>query len=164
MTKTMKKRLPLLESFAAVFAVATVAFMTALPAIQETGERNVDLQDNLSLIRTAVFRFSMDHEVDGSEVNPAQNSNDFELQILGRTRSDGSTHQRGRFEDRFFGPYLNAIPVNPVNELSSVRVMPSGISEPVFNGIAGWVYVTDTGEIFADLAGMDDRGIAFSEY
>lgn len=164
MTKTMKKRLPLLESFAAVFAVATVAFMTALPAIQETGERNVDLQDNLSLIRTAVFRFSMDHEMDGTEVHPAQNNNDFELQILGRTRSDGSTHQRGRFEDRFFGPYLNAMPVNPVNGLSSVRIMPSGISEPIFNGLAGWVYITDTGKIFADLAGVDDRGIAFSEY
>ncbi|HIG91025.1 MAG TPA: hypothetical protein EYQ77_01165, partial [Methylococcaceae bacterium] len=49
MTKTMKKRLPLLESFAAVFAVATVAFMTALPAIQDTGERNVDLQDKQEL-------------------------------------------------------------------------------------------------------------------
>ena len=106
----------------------------------------------------------MDHEMDGTEVHPAQNNNDFELQILGRTRSDGSTHQRGRFEDRFFGPYLNAMPVNPVNGLSSVRIMPSGISEPIFNGLAGWVYVTDTGKIFADLAGVDDRGIAFSEY
>jgi hypothetical protein len=164
MTKTMKKRLPLLESFAAVFAVATVAFMTALPAIQETGERNVDLQDNLSLIRTAVFRFSMDHDMNGIAVSPAQNGEDFDLQVLGRTRSDGSTHQRGRFEDRFFGPYLNSIPMNPVNHQSTVRVMPSGVSEPIFNGTAGWVYVADTGEIFADLAGVDDRGIAFSEY
>lgn len=160
----MTKRLPLLESFAAVFAVATVAFMTALPAIQETGERNIDLQDNLSLIRTAVFRFSMDHEVGGLEVNPAAEGENFELQILGRTRSDGTTHQRGRFEDRFFGPYLNSIPVNPVNQHDTVRVMPSGISEPIFNGTAGWVYVTDTGKIYADLAGIDARGIAFSEY
>jgi hypothetical protein len=164
MTKTMKKRLPLLESFAAVFAVATVAFMTALPAIQDTGERNVDLQDNLSLIRTAVFRFSMDHEVDGIEVSPAVGGVNFEEQILGRTRSDGTTHQRGRFEDRFFGPYLNTIPTNPVNDLNTVRIMPSGINTPIFNGTSGWVYVTDTGEIFADLAGVDARGIAFSEY
>jgi hypothetical protein len=56
------------------------------------------------------------------------------------------------------------MPVNPVNGLSSVRIMPSGISAPIFNGLAGWVYVTDTGKIFADLAGVDDRGIAFSEY
>ncbi|MBC8370971.1 MAG: hypothetical protein H8E25_13315 [Planctomycetes bacterium] len=160
----MKKRLPLLESFAAVFAVATVAFMTALPAIQETGERNVDLQDNLSLIRTAVFRFSMDHEVDGTDVSPVANGENFESQILGRTRSDGSTHQRGRFEDRFFGPYLNSIPMNPVNNLDTIRVMPTGIKEPIFNGTAGWVYVSDTGEIFADLAGVDARGIAYSQY
>ncbi|MDP6962744.1 MAG: hypothetical protein QGF46_01100 [Planctomycetota bacterium] len=160
----MTKRLPLLESFAAVFAVATVAFMTALPAIQDSGERNVDLQDNLSLIRTAVFRFTMDHEVDGAKVNPAFNGEDFEAQILGRTRSDGSTHQRGRFEDRFFGPYLNAIPMNPVNDLNTIRVMPKGVTEPILNGTAGWVYVSDTGEIFADLAGVDARGDAYSEY
>ncbi|MFT7516709.1 MAG: hypothetical protein ACI84O_000494 [Myxococcota bacterium] len=160
----MTKRLPLLESFAAVLAVATVAIMTALPAIQETGERNVDLQDNLSLIRTAVFRFSMDHEAEGIEVKPGVAGENFELQIVGRTRSDGTTHQRGRFEDRFFGPYLNSIPVNPVNNNNTVRVMPSGISEPIFNGTAGWVYVIDTGEIYADLAGIDARGVAFSEY
>jgi|MDSW01.2.fsa_nt_gb hypothetical protein len=164
MTNTMKKRLPLIESFAAVFAIATAAIMTALPAITETGERNVDLQDNLSLVRTAIFRFSLDHEVNGSDVYPVANGESFYEQILGRSRSNGSTHQRGRFEDRFFGPYLNSIPINPVNQLNTVRVMQKSAEKPVFNGTSGWVYVPATGEIFADLVGADTRGVAYSEY
>jgi len=164
-TKTMKQRLPLFETFAAVLAVAAVAFLTALPNSGERdGEKNVELHDSLSVLRTAVFRFSMDHEVTGSPMMPGGDNADMEQQLVGRSRGDGSTELLSDFEDRFCGPYLHHLPVNPVNGLSSVRSMPSNYTSPVLNGSCGWVYVPATGKIYADLAGADARGVAYLEY
>lgn len=160
----MKSRLPLFETIAAVVAVCAVAFLTALPATQtSTGQANVELNDSLSVLRTAVFRYSMDHQVDGSPLHPGTNG-EFLDQLTGRSRSDGRTIRTDELEDRFFGPYLETIPANPVNGLSTVRVMPHGFDEPVLNGSSGWVYLPGTGEIFADLPGADSRGVAYLEY
>ncbi|MDA0668148.1 MAG: hypothetical protein O3A95_10865 [Planctomycetota bacterium] len=161
----MKQRLPLFETFAAVLAVAAVAFLTALPnSGEQGGEKNVELHDGLSVLRTAVFRFSMDHEVAGSPMMPGGADVDLEQQLVGRSRGDGGTELLNDFEDRFFGPYLENLPVNPVNGLSSVRSMPPNYSSPVLNGSCGWVYVPATGKIYADLAGADARGVAYLEY
>lgn len=160
----MKKKLPLFETFAAVLAVAAVAFLTALPSSGEQGSKNVELLDSLSVLRTAVFRFSMDHESQGSPMMPGRTDLDFEAQLIGRSRSDGSTSAFESYEDRFCGPYLEDLPVNPVNGLNSVRLMPASYSDPVLNGSAGWVYVPATGKIYADLPGADDRGVAYLEY
>jgi len=162
--ETMNQRLPLFETFAAVLAIVAVALLTALPSSGDPGEKNVELHDSLSVLRTAVFRFSMDHEVQGSPMMPGRANLDFEEQLVGRSRSDGSTAMVNNFEDRFHGPYLQTLPSNPVNGLSSVRSMPENYSTPVLNGSCGWVYVPATGEIYADLAGADERGVAYLEY
>jgi len=159
----MKQRLPLFETIAAVVAVAAVAFLTALPATKTSGEANIGLHDSLSVLRTAVFRYSMDHQVDGSPLMPGCEG-DFHDQLTGRSRSDGRTVLQDQVEDRFFGPYLESVPVNPVNQLNTVRVMPEGFRQPVLNGSAGWVYLPSTGEVYADLPGNDDRGIAYLSY
>ncbi len=160
----MKQRLPLFETLAAVFAVAAVAFLTALPAASDAGQKNGALVDGLSVLRTAVFRFSMDHQAQGSPLMPGRNDQDFAAQLCERSRADGTTQSLGDFEDRYLGPYLEEIPVNPVNGKNTVRVMPEGYTTPVLNGSAGWVYVPDTGKIYADLPGTDDRGEAFLSY
>ena len=160
----MKQRLPLFETFAAVFAVAAVAFLTALPSSWEKGAKNVELLDSLSVLRTAVFRFSMDHESLGSPMMPGRGSLDFEAQLTARSRTNGTTDKVHDFEDRFCGPYLQELPLNPVNGLASVRTMPENYTNPVLNGSAGWVYVPATGKVYADLPGIDHLGIAYLEY
>ncbi|MHC4379785.1 MAG: hypothetical protein ACYSU1_01660 [Planctomycetota bacterium] len=160
----MKQKLPLFETLAAVLAVAAVAFLTALPSSGDKGSKNVELLDSLSVLRTAVFRFSMDHEAQGSPMMPGRSNQDFEAQLVGRSRSNGSTDALETHEDRFCGPYLEDLPVNPVNGLNSVRLMPTHYSEPVLNGSSGWVYVPATGKIYADLPGSDSRGVAYLEY
>jgi len=162
--KTMKQRLPLFETFAAVLAIAAVALLTALPSSGDHGEKNVELLDSLSVLRTAVFRFSMDHEIQGSPMMPGRSELNFEEQLIGRSRADGSTSALADFEDRFHGPYLQALPINPVNGLTSVRSMPESYSTPVLNGSCGWVYVPATGKLYADLAGADERGVAYLDY
>ena len=160
----MKQRLPLFETLSAVLAVAAVAFLTALPNSGEQGEKNIELHDGLSVLRTAVFRFSMDHQDQGMPMMPGRHGLDVGQQLVSRSRADGSFEAVGEFEDRYCGPYLEELPVNPVNGLASVRSMPASYSSPVLNGSAGWVYVPATGKVYADLPGADSRGVAYLEY
>ena len=160
----MKNRHPLLETLAAVVCVAAVAVLTALPSSEQVGEKNVELHDSLSVLRTAIFRFSMDHELDDMPLMPGVAVGEIEAQLVGVSRSDGSTSNPGRSEDRYYGPYLDKMPINPVNGLHSIRSMPTDYNMPVLNGSTGWVYVPATGKVYADLPGADSRGITYLEY
>ncbi len=160
----MKNRHPLLETIAAVICVAAVAVLTALPSSEQVGEKNVELHDSLSVLRTAIFRFSMDHELDNRPLMPGVGVSQIESQLTGVSRSDGSTTNPGQTEDRFFGPYLEKLPINPVNGLNTIRSMPTDYVTPVLNGSTGWVYVPATGKVYADLPGADSRGITYLEY
>jgi hypothetical protein len=166
------KPLPLLESVAAVLLIGTVATLTALPAQRGDGSEDqaasAELSDSLGLLRTAIFRFSMEHEAaDGGALLPGRCGADLVAQLTGASRRDGGTDPQesvtGR-DDRWYGPYLDAIPVNPANGLSTIRLMPEGYDEPVVNGSAGWVYVCDTGRIHPDLPGADARGVEYSTF
>lgn len=160
----MKNRHPLLETLVAVVCVGAVAVLTALPSAEKVGEKNVELHDSLSVLRTAIFRFSMDHELDDMPLMPGVVEADITNQLVGVSRSNGSTDAPVNTEDRFFGPYLDVVPPNPVNGLQTIRSMPVEYNAPVLNGSAGWVYVPSTGKVYADLPGADTRGITYLEY
>ncbi len=149
------------ESIAAASAVIIVILLTALPAVTETPTRNVGVSDGLAVIRSSMFRFGMDHSATfsyGENINLVE-------QLTGRSRQDGTTELReGKADDLFFGPYLEAIPVNPENGLASIRIMPADFNEPVLNGSAGWVFVPATGRIYPDLPGEDARGVSYATY
>lgn len=155
----MGRHLPLLEAVAAVALIGAVAVLTALPGSRAAApEMHPELQDGLGVLRTAIFRFSMEHDPGGRDLlMPGMNGEDIGAQLTGPTSRSGATSTAasatGR-DNRWYGPYLDAIPVNPVNGLSSIRSMPSGYLEPVFNGSAGWVYLPETGEIYPDLPGQ----------
>jgi hypothetical protein len=89
---------------------------------------------------------------------------DFELQLLGPSRANGTVFQpeQGR-EDRWHGPYLESFPTNPHSGLSSVRFA-SGSGAPALTGEAGWVYQPETGKAWPDLPGRDLRGVLYAEY
>jgi hypothetical protein len=155
----MGRHLPLLEAVAAVALIGAVAVLTALPGSRAAApEEHPELQDGLGVLRTAIFRFSMDHDPGGRDLlMPGADGEDISAQLIGTSSRSGSTaageSATGR-DNRWYGPYLDAIPVNPVNGLSSIRSMPPGYLEPVFNGSAGWVYLPETGEIYPDLPGQ----------
>lgn len=165
----MAKSLPILEAVGAVVLIGAVALLTALPGARvQAAEKNLDLADGLGVLRTAVFRFSMDHEDEFTRDSllPGGEGQDIVAQLCGPSRRDGSvaTVADGGFDNRWYGPYLDRIPVNPVNGLATVRVMPPGYPEAVFTGAAGWIYLPETGEIFPDLPGADARGVSYSTY
>lgn len=63
------------------------------------------------------------------------------------------------------GPYLQHIPKNPLNDLSSIQMLGNGENFPA-NGddSHGWIYKAATGEIRADSAGTDDSGKRYYDY
>lgn len=160
----LKHRLPLFESIAAVLAVAIVAVLTALPSPKADPARDARLLDEICLARTAVFRFRWEHSDRAGAIEPGRAGEDIALQLTGLTRNDGSTYEplSGR-EDRWNGPYLRAIPVNPVNGLATIRTVPDG-APPVLNGTAGWVYQLGSGLVLPDLPGRDPRGVLYADY
>ncbi len=160
----MKHRHPLIETIVTIVCVAAVAVLTAVPSSSNAGEKNIALQDSLTVLRTAVFRYSMDHEHNHVPLMPGVLMGEIEAQLVGLSRANGSTDNLEHAEDRYYGPYLNQIPVNPVNHLQSIRSMGPEEILPVLNGTCGWVYVPATGKVYADLPGADSRRIAYLEY
>ena len=159
-----QKRIPIFECAAAILAVGLVAALTALPSSNSSRQADIQTMDNLGLLRASIFRFSMEHsDLDGA-LWPGQNDLNFEQQLLGPSRANGTVFEPdcGR-EDRWHGPYLESFPTNPHSGLSNVRLV-SGSGSPKLTGDAGWVYQPETGKAWPDLPGQDLRGVLYAEY
>jgi len=63
------------------------------------------------------------------------------------------------------GPYMQRIPVNPFNGLSTVQMLPDGQAfPPAADNSHGWIYKAATGEVKAGNTGSDSTGKAYYEY
>jgi general secretion pathway protein G len=63
------------------------------------------------------------------------------------------------------GPYMQMIPMNPMNKLKTIQMLGDGEAFPA-NGdnSHGWIYKASTGEIRADTTGTDDNGKKYYDY
>ena len=63
------------------------------------------------------------------------------------------------------GPYLMKIPVNPLNNLSTVQVLDDAEAFPAnADGSHGWIYKASTSEVRSDSGGTNDSGKAYYDY
>ena len=63
------------------------------------------------------------------------------------------------------GPYMQLIPINPLNKLRTVQMLGNGEAFPTEGDNShGWVYKASTGEIRADSPGTDDNGKRYYDY
>jgi general secretion pathway protein G len=64
-----------------------------------------------------------------------------------------------------FGPYLSAMPENPMNKLSAVQIIADTDPWPTADGkIYGWFYRPLTGDIMGNSEGADTQGNPFTTY
>jgi len=155
-------RLPIFESISAVIAVGLVSAFIALPTSSQRANMDQDVHDRLGLMRTGIFQFSMEHNSLGGSQFPS--ADEFDAQLSGRSRSDGTTFESGTGrEDRWYGPYLKAIPHNPFNNLNTVFILEED-QEPKPTGGFGWIYKPSTGEFWVDIPGADGRGVRYADY
>jgi type II secretory pathway pseudopilin PulG len=63
-----------------------------------------------------------------------------------------------------YGPYLSALPTNPVNGRNTVEVVGNNQPVPVPDGTTGWIYKPQTQDIIANIVGKDDSGTPYATY
>jgi len=63
------------------------------------------------------------------------------------------------------GPYLQKIPVNPLNGFDTISMLANGANFPAnADGSTGWVYLAETGQIRPNAVGIDSNGKKYYDY
>ena len=63
------------------------------------------------------------------------------------------------------GPYMMKIPVNPLNNLSTVQMLGDADNFPAnADNSHGWIYKASTSEVRSDSIGTNDNGKAYYDY
>ncbi len=152
-----RRAFSIIEAAIVVIVLALVA-ATVVPRFSEAGiteNRMDDLCNHLQLLRSQIELYKVQHgddppmrAPDGSIVFDGQ----FE-QMVCCTDTDGkvkSRKPRTRRDDvHIFGPYLEDVPKNPFNGSTTIVRARDRNDIPV-PGNAGWAYIPETGEIFAN--------------
>jgi general secretion pathway protein G len=127
------------------------------------------LKDDLRYLRTQIVVYRAQHHdcppgfPNGDRNQPATGP-DFIAQMTRPSDEEGITAAQNS-QTYKFGPYLSAMPVNPLNGLSAVQVV--GDAEPLPEPTGadyGWFYKPLTGEIIANSTGSDGSGNAYKNY
>jgi len=148
-----------------VMVLAVVAAVVA-PRFSQAGiaENRIDeLCNNLQLLRSQIELYKVQHRD-----NPPMRAADGAIaadggfdQMLYCTDADGnvkSDRPRTRRDEVFCcGPYLEEVPINPFNGSGTIVLVRDRNDVPVA-GNAGWAYVPETGEIFAN-GGVHHAGL-----
>jgi len=108
-------------------------------------------KDNLRILRTAIERYAAEH----NGIPPGYVDNEPLLTPL-----------PGAFEFQMVGGnYLNALPVNPFNNLNTLEMILNGESLPAdATGGYGWIYKPQTKTIKLDWPGTDSKGVRYYDY
>lgn len=126
------------------------------------------LKHELRYFRTQVMVYRAQHGVapghPGGDANIAPSLDVLVAQLTQFTNEKGQTSSVQNHEFRF-GPYMQALPVNPINQSSQVRFIDARSllpSSPV--GTEGWLYQPATTTVIANVVGHDELGFTFFDY
>jgi len=132
-------------------------------------EREASLRDDLHFLRTQIMVYQAQH----NSIAPGYPSGDltakpsqavFTNQMTLYTEKAGNTSRTP--SDIFkYGPYLQRLPKNTLNNNSKIQFVGSDNVFPVqANGLDGWLYQPSTGIIAANVPGTDLHGVKYIDY
>jgi general secretion pathway protein G len=127
------------------------------------------LKDELRYLRTQIVVYKAQHAdcppgYPGGDRTAAATGPDFIAQLTKPTDEDSNTNTLNTQVYKF-GPYLSAMPTNPLNNLSAVLIV--GDTDPIPTPTDvdyGWIYKPLTGEIVANSTGSDASGTLYRNY
>jgi len=156
---TLVELLIVVVILAVIAALVVPQFSTAARMSRETV-----LRDQLRLLRSQILVYATQHAAAPGVVDGGGDSaENFVAQMTGRTNYHGVVSPSDS-EAHPFGPYLESMPVNPINELDTVRLAADGPFPAEPDATHGWVYQPSSLRIAADCEGSDGYGQRSFDY
>ena len=134
-----------------------------------TNAKENTLKDELRYLRTQIVVYKAQHHdvppgYPGGDNSVAATAADFVAQLTKPTNEFGVSNAAATPVFKF-GPYLSAMPSNPLNRLSGVWMVGDTETMPAPTGVDyGWIYKPITGEIIANSTGGDASGTPYKNY
>lgn len=131
--------------------------------------RENTLKDELRYLRTQIVVYKAQHKdvppgYPGGDRHAAPTGAEFVAQMTKPTNEFGVAASAPTQVFKF-GPYLTAIPTNPLTNLQAVAVVADNDPMPAPTGVDyGWIYKPSTGEIMANCTGSDASGTLYKDY
>lgn len=127
------------------------------------------LATDLSLLRRFILVYKCQHlEVGPGYPNGQTTATPTEQAFIDQaTLSSNNAGQTAAIGTAGFerGPYMQKIPMNPLNKKSSVQMLANGEAFPAAGDDShGWIYKAETGEIRPDNTGSNSSGKPYYEY
>jgi general secretion pathway protein G len=127
------------------------------------------LKDELRYLRTQIVVYKAQHHdippgyPGGDRTAPATGA-DFVAQMTKPTNDYGVTNTNATPVYKY-GPYLSAMPANPLTKLDGILIVGDTEAFPAATGADyGWYYKPITGEVVANVVGNDTAGNAYGSY
>jgi general secretion pathway protein G len=127
------------------------------------------LKDELRYLRTQIIVYKAQHHdvspgYPGGDKYATPTGADFVAQMTKPTDETGATSNTPSPTFKY-GPYLSAMPANPLTNLNGVMIVADGDPMPDPTGADyGWFYKPLTGEIIANSTGSDASGTPYKNY
>jgi general secretion pathway protein G len=165
-------RLRALTLVEVMVVVAVLGILAAIITPQFQGHitraKEAAAKDNLCTVRVQIQLYKVDHKgrYPGYWKGMQAPATTLKYQFIGTSAEDGSavasTVKSGEY---IYGPYLKQMPINPFNELSGIRYLADGVDAVnAVDGMSGWLYKKETGEIFLNWPGTDSQGVKYCDY
>jgi prepilin-type N-terminal cleavage/methylation domain-containing protein len=167
----MKKSFTLVEILIVVAILGILAAVT-LPKVQDYIQQTKEsaAKDNLRILRTAIGLYTAQHKgvapgYPNGDTSSSPNVLAFTLQMKKMATNEQGECRPPGTAGYPFGPYLSALPENPLNKLITITFIPDADEFPdEAAGDTGWIYKPATKEIRLNWPGADKDGVSYYDY